>query len=39
MKHSEQVLKDTFFKLGFTTCKAEQPLQGMELLDKETQKD
>ena len=23
---------------GFTTCKAEQPLQGMELQEKETQK-
>ena len=28
-----------FFKLGFTPCKAEQPLQGMELQEKETQKD
>ena len=28
-----------FFKLGFTQCKAEQPLQGMELQEKETQKD
>ena len=28
-----------FLKLGFTPCKAEQPLQGMELLEKETQKD
>ena len=28
-----------FFKLGFTSCKAEQPLQGMELQEKETQKD
>ena len=27
------------FKLGFTPCKAEQPLQGMELQEKETQKD
>ena len=24
-----------FFKWGFTPCKAEQPLQGMELHDKE----
>ena len=23
-----------FFKLGFTPCKAEQPLQGMELQEK-----
>ena len=28
-----------FLKLGFTPCKAEQPLQGMELQEKETQKD
>ena len=28
-----------FFKLGFTPCKAEQPLQGMELQEKETHKD
>ena len=27
-----------FFLLGFTTCKAQQPLQGMELLEKEKQK-
>ena len=26
-------------KLGFTPCKAEQPLQGIELQEKETQKD
>ena len=26
-------------KLEFTPCKAEQPLQGMELQEKETQKD
>ena len=30
-----------FFKLGFTPCKAEQPLQlqDMQLQEKETQKD
>ena len=28
-----------FLKLGFTPCKAEQPLQGMELQEKKTQKD
>ena len=28
-----------FFKLGFAPCKAEQPLQGMELQEKEAQKD
>ena len=27
-----------FFKLGFTSCKAEQPLKGMKLQEKETQK-
>ena len=27
-----------FFKLRFTSCKAEQPLQGMELQEKEAQK-
>ena len=27
------------FKLGFTPCKAEQPLQGMGLQEKEAQKD
>ena len=26
-------------QLGFTPCKAEQPLQGMELQEKEAQKD
>ena len=28
-----------FFQLGFTPCKAEEPLQGIELQEKETQKD
>ena len=27
------------FKLGFTPCKAEQPLQGKELQEKGAQKD
>ena len=31
--------KLTFFYLGFTSCKASQPLQGMELKEKEPQKD
>ena len=31
--------KNTFFKQGFTPCNAEQPLQGMELQEKEAQKD
>ena len=30
---------DTFFKLGFTSCKAELLLQGIELQEKEAQKD
>ena len=29
----------SFFKLRFTPCKTEQPLQGMELQEKEAQKD
>ena len=29
----------TFFKLGFSPCNAEQPLQGIKLQEKETQKD
>ena len=28
-----------FFKLGFTPCKTKQPLQYMELQEKEVQKD
>ena len=28
-----------FFKLVFTTCKAEQPQRGIELQEKEAQKD
>ena len=28
-----------FYKLGFTPYKTEQPLQGMQLLEKEAQKD
>ena len=28
-----------FKKIGFTLCKAEQPLRGMELQEKEAQKD
>ena len=27
-----------FFKLGFTPCKAERPLRGMELPEKKAQK-
>ena len=39
---SKQEFGDLFFKkkkLGFTPCKAEQPLQGMELQGTEAQKD
>ena len=32
-------VKAVFFKLGFTLCKAEQPLRSMELQEKEAQKD
>ena len=41
LKLFSQVLhhNNFFFKLGFTPCKAEQPLQGVELQEKETQKD
>ena len=28
-----------FLKLGFTTCKADESLQSMELQEKEAQKD
>ena len=28
-----------FFKLGFTPCKAEQPVRGMELQEKEAHQD
>ena len=32
------LMKHIFFKLGFTLCRAEQPLQDMELQEKESQK-
>ena len=32
-------ISSLFFKLGFTPCKAEQPIWGMELQQKEAQKD
>ena len=35
----QEMLQEFFFKLGFTPCKAEQPFQGMELQEKEAQKD
>ena len=31
-------VNEVFFKLGFTPSKAEQPLRGMELQEKEAQK-
>ena len=31
--------QSVFFQLGFTPCKAEQSLQGMELQEKEAEKD
>ena len=34
----ELSVEKPFFKLGFTPCKAEQPLQGTELQEKEVQK-
>ena len=39
MQFKMQHLKRFIFKSGFTPCKAEQPLQGMELQEKEAQKD
>ena len=36
---SLSILDGIFLKLGFTPCKTEQPLQGMELQEKEAQKD
>ena len=32
-------ISNIFFKLGFTSCKAEQPLRGMELQEKKHKKD
>ena len=39
LKILQEMLQEFFFKLGFTSCKAEQPLQGMELQEKEAQND
>ena len=36
--HTEEYIYIYFFKLGFTPCKAEQPLRGMELQEKSTKK-
>ena len=38
-QRSRKRSSNTFFKLGFTPCKAKQPLQGMKLQEKEAQKD
>ena len=35
----ESCSSEDFLKFGFTLCKAEQPLQVMELQEKEAQKD
>ena len=37
--HDLVVQTTIFFSLGFTPCKAEQQLRGMELQEKEAQKD
>ena len=34
-----EVFRDASFLLGFTLCVTEQPLWGMELQEKEVQKD
>ena len=39
MQFKIQHLKRFIFKSGFTPCNAEQPLQDMELQEKEAQKD
>ena len=36
---SPEIALYLFFKLGFTQCKAKQPLQSVELQEKEAQKD
>ena len=35
---SKEIKVASFFKLGFTLCKAEQPLRGMKLREKEAHK-
>ena len=32
-------IKTIFFEFGFTPCKAQQPRKGMQLQEKEAQKD
>ena len=36
---SDSLIKTLFFKFRLTPCKAEPPLRGMELQEKEAQKD
>ena len=38
MYYFEWMFSQVFFKLGFTPCKAEQPLRGMELQEKKHKK-
>ena len=38
-RYCDQMRSANFFELVFTTCKAEQPIQGMELPEAEAQKD
>ena len=38
MQHKKQLKRVFFFQLGFTPCKAEPPLRGMVLPEKEAQK-
>ena len=35
----DEIFVCIFLKLGFTPCKAAQPLRGIELQEKEAQKD
>ena len=37
-RNAGKLKSNAFFKLGFTPCKPEQPLRGMELQEKEAQK-
>ena len=39
LKQLSFLLSEHFFKLGFTPCKAEQPLRCKELQEKKAQKD
>ena len=39
MTYFSNLVGVSFFELGFTPCKAEQPLQSMELQENEAQRD